>query len=566
LEWVLAGEPIQPVADIDTDLPSDPLQRIGPLTVAVDASYSYTVGSQITQVELDYDGDGTYDDSGLDLNFTHIYDPGDYTARLRITDSRGQSSTDEQSFHVINPANQLPTASFTPIIVTNNAPLTVNFDASMSSDPDGSITTYDWDFDNDGDIDYTSAAPEATYTFCAEGANDVRLRVTDNDLATDEQYGQVICNNGWRRKVVATGISNVGDQISATVQGSGVNARACVAFCSSSNGSLYFVRGNSSNGLGWDAQVKVLNGDVDYTYGSPSIAIEQMTQTQCIAYGVYGPTDPETGLFFIRSNNSMGSAWGVPVAVDTGIAAGDRNCLQQPGGKLTIANIAKASYQGGSALRVFQATDALGATWGPATTLDSSEPNEQITRVAMFSASGVNPIIAWTSRLDSASSYQSCTATTLNGTAWAAAVSIPSGAGQNSDDLGLGLAGGFPALCFGSTSSGSALWYARADDAAAGAWSTVPAKIDNPGWTGGFCTMATVAGVPAIAYYEVSPQARVMYIQAADANGTSWNTPQIVDSSGNVGNRLTMCVLPSNLPLIVYFDSSNQQVKSAVLF
>jgi len=54
-----------------------------------------------------------------------------------------------------------PTAGFTGTPVDGDAPLTVVFDSSTST---GDITTYQWDFDNDGTIDSTAANPSHIYT------------------------------------------------------------------------------------------------------------------------------------------------------------------------------------------------------------------------------------------------------------------------------------------------------------------------------------------------------------------------------------------------------------------
>lgn len=82
-------------------------------------------------------------------------------------------------------ANDQPTASFT--VSPNPATVgeTVSFDGSGSTDPDGSITAYEWDFDNDGTIDATGATP--THSFDAPGDYPVSLTVTDDDGATDTE-------------------------------------------------------------------------------------------------------------------------------------------------------------------------------------------------------------------------------------------------------------------------------------------------------------------------------------------------------------------------------------------
>lgn len=71
--------------------------------------------------------------------------------------------------------NQLPTASFTVALTGMN----VSFDASASRDPDGAITKYQWDFNNDGTVDETDTTPTAQHTFNASAT--VALTVLDNN-------------------------------------------------------------------------------------------------------------------------------------------------------------------------------------------------------------------------------------------------------------------------------------------------------------------------------------------------------------------------------------------------
>lgn len=64
------------------------------------------------------------------------------------------------------------------------APLTVNFDGSGSSDPDGTIVGYAWDYTDDGLYDQTGASPHASHPYATVGAYTCRLRVTDNEGRT----------------------------------------------------------------------------------------------------------------------------------------------------------------------------------------------------------------------------------------------------------------------------------------------------------------------------------------------------------------------------------------------
>ena len=81
---------------------------------------------------------------------------------------------------VIPPTNQLPTASFTANPTSGEAPLEVSFDASNSTDTDGTIASYAWDF-KDGN---TGNGETINHTFSSSGSYNVKLNVTDNEGAT----------------------------------------------------------------------------------------------------------------------------------------------------------------------------------------------------------------------------------------------------------------------------------------------------------------------------------------------------------------------------------------------
>jgi uncharacterized repeat protein (TIGR01451 family) len=74
--------------------------------------------------------------------------------------------------------NQPPTAVLDANPQSGTAPLTVSFDGSRSSDPDGDNITYAWDLDGDGAFDDSHSA-STSYTYPA-GSYTVKLRVTDS--------------------------------------------------------------------------------------------------------------------------------------------------------------------------------------------------------------------------------------------------------------------------------------------------------------------------------------------------------------------------------------------------
>ncbi len=89
-------------------------------------------------------------------------------------------------------ASDAPTASFTMTPSPATVGVAVSYDATASSD-DGTITAYDWDFQDDGSFD--AQGQSAQFTYSQAGTYTVRLRVTDNDGQTGETTQQLVVNN-----------------------------------------------------------------------------------------------------------------------------------------------------------------------------------------------------------------------------------------------------------------------------------------------------------------------------------------------------------------------------------
>jgi glucose/arabinose dehydrogenase len=75
--------------------------------------------------------------------------------------------------------NGPPVASFTRSPTSGQAPLTVNFNASASNDPDSDPLTFDWDLDGDGTYEIINGGVTRQTTYGSPGTRTVRLRVKD---------------------------------------------------------------------------------------------------------------------------------------------------------------------------------------------------------------------------------------------------------------------------------------------------------------------------------------------------------------------------------------------------
>lgn len=133
----------------------------------------------ITEYSWDF-GDGTRANGE---SVSHAYDkPGNYKVTLRVKDNSGTSDS-YGSTSIDVRINAKPIASATQDLNVTLAEF--KFDGTSSSDPDGNIMKYLWDF-GDGK---TSTQPAPTHFYTRPGMYRVRLKVTDD---TKEQNNEAI--------------------------------------------------------------------------------------------------------------------------------------------------------------------------------------------------------------------------------------------------------------------------------------------------------------------------------------------------------------------------------------
>ena len=157
-------------------------------TIYFNASTSSDPDGSIVSWEWDF-GDGTTD-TGEQVTHSYTWDgEGDktFTVTLKVTDDSDGAAFTDQSIAVDKEEeeNQPPRAKFSYSPSSPKKGDVVTFDASASSDPDGYIVSWDWDF---GD-DTTAAGEKKNHSFTWTEAGDkeftVILTVTDNDSRTD---------------------------------------------------------------------------------------------------------------------------------------------------------------------------------------------------------------------------------------------------------------------------------------------------------------------------------------------------------------------------------------------
>ncbi|MGQ9460655.1 MAG: PKD domain-containing protein [Candidatus Bathyarchaeaceae archaeon] len=141
------------------------------------ASESYDPDGYIVSYFWNF-GDGT---NATGVIVDHAYtSSGTYTVTLKVTDNDGAVDF-ASSTKTVLPPNKPPVAIFTESATTVFTNEIIQFNASTSYDPDGTIVSYHWNF---GDGNFATGV-FVEHSYADNGAYTVTLTVTDDDGATD---------------------------------------------------------------------------------------------------------------------------------------------------------------------------------------------------------------------------------------------------------------------------------------------------------------------------------------------------------------------------------------------
>src|SRR3989454_513881 len=158
------------------------------------ASFTATPSPAVVGASVTFDASGSHDPDGMIVSYTwefgdstggtgvvatHAYaNPGVFTVNLSVIDNQALSSSATHQVTV----NARPHAAFQFAPTTVYVGISVTFDASTSTDPDGSIASYAWSF-GDGS---SGTGVQASHVFAAKGTFQIRLAVVDNDGLSNE--------------------------------------------------------------------------------------------------------------------------------------------------------------------------------------------------------------------------------------------------------------------------------------------------------------------------------------------------------------------------------------------
>lgn len=176
-----------------------------PLTVTFS---DLSVGT-VSSYAWDFNNDGVTDSILKNPGWTYLT-PGTYSVKLMITGPGGSDSEIKEGYIVVNTDG--PVAAFSVLPSEGIAPLTVQFNDQST----GSITSWAWDFNNDGVVDSTVQTPPL-FTYQTAGVHTAKLTVTGPGGSTSATH--TITASGLTADFTADHTSGVASRnVSFTVQ------------------------------------------------------------------------------------------------------------------------------------------------------------------------------------------------------------------------------------------------------------------------------------------------------------------------------------------------------------
>ena len=276
-----------------------------------------------------------------------------------------------------------------------------------------------------------------------------------------------------------------------------------------------------------------------------------------ISYRTTDDTGTAQDLLFIRATNADGTTWGTPVVVadrntDTYYpysSSRSRQEMRIVNGKPAIAfhtNDAKLAY--------VRASDSTGSTWNDPILVDGSTSSNIGYKLSMEIVNG-HPAIA---HLDDQNRIvYFLRADDVNGDSWTPANEVQIAAYDAEDIELITLSNGYPAVAFFDDNPNTVV-FVRASDINGTSWET-PVILDDLSRDDQIA-LTLVNGYPAVAYYD-DPNETMYYMRATDALGDTWPSDPVVVRNNDYVDSYHDMIIYQGVPTISYQRNSTDNTQ-----
>ena len=440
--------------------------------------------------------------------------------------------------------NLAPQAALSATPTSGSLPLAVTLNAAASSDFDGSIVKFEWDFENDGSIDLdTGSTPQAAHTYGAPaGPYTARVRVTDNDGAQATATVELSVTDSGPQWHVTPVAALDGALSRFTLDAEIVDGRPAIVYATEliadQPSRLLYVRAQDASGLSWPD----LGIQLDTALGLGGASLDAVSGNPAAAYSVrrepggglgFNPFD----LGFVRANDASGSSWPAGSTVSPhGTGSTLEPSLDFTNGAPIVA-FTNQPPGGFNDLMFIRGLDENGAAWGDPLVLVDHAADRDPLHPALHLGRRTNgggfiaaPAVAFHDQRNNQLGY--ITALDLSGNSWPAdpvtvdGIAFTSLTGMAVNTLTL-----TPVLLAGV--DGAAQFY-RSQDTGGTAWNA-PALLGPADTVQEGAFSLAVANAQPVAAYLVAAGPGVDNLQprlqfALDGLGSSWDEPLAIDN------------------------------------
>jgi len=472
--------------------------------------------------------------------------PGDYAASVTVSNLTG-SDTFEFTLSVTGQPNEPPVARLTADPLSGEAPLTVNFDAGGSTDPESLPLAFEWDWEGDGTYDFSSG-PVATAQHVYAGAGDFNatMRVTDSAFQSDTASVLISVSEAGAPEWHISVLDGLSDDASYSASLAEINGRPAVTYCGFEPYEFRYIRALDAVGQNWAAPI-VLDTD-----GGDWSTLLMVNGRPAASYYYRTAGD----LRYIRAEDPDGESWGEPVTL------ADEGDLGQYCSMAIISGNPAVSFwlNGGNGMAYVRAADPDGNVWNEPLFADSRQYAGKFTSLKEVDG---KPAISYIWEQDQFFP-RVCYVRALDayGDTWGEPVLIDPDSDGWVGHTSLQIVNGNPAIAYFGKSPVS-LRYSRSLDAQGQIW---PAGkiLDEDGIVGMMASMAVMNGNPAIAYH-CQDTRELLLIRADDPDGEIWGGREVIDTEDETGVWPSFKII-NGIPMIAYTNLTNLDLMFAVYY